>query len=158
MICCFCNVWPACGMAPRKSPVQNPESIIQTPVQVIITTRAHGMSCDLSHDQCTNLARIYMYTSDADVLIIIPSIEMAMSRKPLSVRDNAHSQRAQSSKVAKKARYPFCLLNRSMLISTLKQNILKSSTSLSEDDLMRPTVSLINNGPYQDAHPKRRQS
>ena len=108
-------------------------------------------SC-VSHMINVRIWRALLSTADA-------VIKMAMARKPLSARDNAQGQRVQSGKVGKKSRYPFCLLNRSTLISNLKQSILKPSTSLSEDDLMRPTVSLqwaISTN--ENTHPKGRRS
>ena len=69
-------------------------------------------------------------------------VGMAMSRKPLSVRDNGPGLRKEGEKRGKRPRYLFNLIPRGEIISTLKANILKPSTSLSEDDLLRPTVSL----------------
>ena len=69
-------------------------------------------------------------------------VGMAMSRKPLSVRDNGPALRKEGEKRGKRPRYLFNLIPRGEIISTLKANILKPSTSLSEDDLLRPTVSL----------------
>ena len=67
---------------------------------------------------------------------------MAMSRKPLSARNNGQGQRMEGEKRGKRPRYLFNLIPRGEIISTLKTNILKPSTSLGEDDLLRPTVSL----------------
>lgn len=68
------------------------------------------------------------------------------TRRPLSARNVDYVPRA------KKERYPFAILDRSSLVETLKHILkeapLSPSVSVCEDDLARPTVSVLSQLKY----------